>query len=108
MARLSSSPMAACTTSSPRAAISARSSAAIIPSHSRTASARSRPRRCRSEEHTSEPPVTNAHLVCRLLLEKKKTYQFEVYYNTIEPIHHLTPTYQPCLISYHSHTLELI
>src|SRR3546814_6332880 len=25
----------------------------------------------RSEEHTSEPPVTNAHLVCRLLLEKK-------------------------------------
>src|SRR3546814_1399219 len=27
--------------------------------------------RPRSEEHTSEP-VTNAHLVCRLLLEKKK------------------------------------
>src|SRR3546814_4848257 len=27
----------------------------------------------RSEEHTSELPVTNAHLVCRLLLEKKKT-----------------------------------
>src|SRR3546814_7976261 len=26
----------------------------------------------RSEEHTSEP-VTNAHLVCRLLLEKKNT-----------------------------------
>src|SRR3546814_5725198 len=25
---------------------------------------------CRSEEHTSDP-VTNAHLVCRLLLEKK-------------------------------------
>src|SRR3546814_5949060 len=25
----------------------------------------------RSEEHTSEPPVTNAHIVCRLLLEKK-------------------------------------
>src|SRR3546814_4157697 len=25
----------------------------------------------RSEEHTSEPPVTNAQLVCRLLLEKK-------------------------------------
>src|SRR3546814_8202251 len=24
----------------------------------------------RSEEHTSETPVTNAHLVCRLLLEK--------------------------------------
>src|SRR3546814_2856995 len=29
----------------------------------------------RSEEHTSEPPVTNAHLVCRLLLEKKKNQQ---------------------------------
>src|SRR3546814_6126996 len=25
----------------------------------------------RSEEHTSETPVTNAHIVCRLLLEKK-------------------------------------
>src|SRR3546814_6941946 len=25
----------------------------------------------RSEEHTSETPVTNAHLVCRLLLAKK-------------------------------------
>src|SRR3546814_5821687 len=29
----------------------------------------------RSEEHTSETPVTNAHLVCRLLLEKKKIIQ---------------------------------
>src|SRR3546814_1763141 len=29
----------------------------------------------RSEEHTSELQVTNAHLVCRLLLEKKKTNQ---------------------------------
>src|SRR3546814_7386444 len=29
----------------------------------------------RSEEHTSGTPVTNAHLVCRLLLEKKKTQQ---------------------------------
>src|SRR3546814_2083298 len=26
----------------------------------------------RSEEHTSELPVTNAHLVCRLLLAKKQ------------------------------------
>src|SRR3546814_2570155 len=26
----------------------------------------------RSEEHTSETPVTNAHLVCRLLLAKQK------------------------------------
>src|SRR3546814_6231699 len=25
----------------------------------------------RSEEHTSETPVTNAHIACRLLLEKK-------------------------------------
>src|SRR3546814_7509826 len=31
----------------------------------------------RSEEHTSELPVTNAHLVCRLLLEKKKTKQHQ-------------------------------
>src|SRR3546814_1137383 len=29
-------------------------------------------REFRSEEHTSELQVTNAHLVCRLLLEKKK------------------------------------
>src|SRR3546814_8706153 len=29
--------------------------------------------RFRSEEHTSELQVTNAHIVCRLLLEKKKT-----------------------------------
>src|SRR3546814_8300004 len=28
----------------------------------------------RSEEHTSELQVTNAHLVCRLLLEKKKKH----------------------------------
>src|SRR3546814_7156911 len=27
---------------------------------------------CRSEEHTSELQVNNAHLVCRLLLDKKK------------------------------------
>src|SRR3546814_5706568 len=29
--------------------------------------------RGRSEEHTSELQVTNAHLVCRLLLQKKKS-----------------------------------
>src|SRR5881396_4214305 len=29
----------------------------------------------RSEEHTSETPVTSYHLVCRLLLEKKKKKQ---------------------------------
>src|SRR3546814_7926184 len=27
----------------------------------------------RSEEHTSEPPVTNANIVCSLLLEKNNT-----------------------------------
>src|SRR3546814_8133656 len=32
---------------------------------------RSLPDLHRSEEHTSETPVTNAHLVCRPLLEKK-------------------------------------
>src|SRR3546814_9137786 len=31
----------------------------------------------RSEEHTSELQFTNAHLVCRLLLEKKKIYQYK-------------------------------
>src|SRR3546814_8909390 len=31
----------------------------------------------RSEEHTSELPVTNAHLVCRLLLEKKKSNRIQ-------------------------------
>src|SRR3546814_5184444 len=29
----------------------------------------------RSEEHTSELPVTNAHLVCRLLLEQKTKHK---------------------------------
>src|SRR3546814_1932567 len=38
----------------------------------------------RSEEHTSELQVTNAHLVCRLLLEKKKIQQ---------QIQKRTPTY---------------
>src|SRR5207253_7690140 len=43
-------------------------------------------RRCRSEEHTSELQ-SRGHLVCRLLLEKKKLYdsvafsQAECYYN---------------------------
>src|SRR3546814_8106077 len=30
----------------------------------------------RSEEHTSETPVTNAHLVCRLLLEQKNRNKY--------------------------------
>src|SRR3546814_2804908 len=39
----------------------------------------------RSEEHTSELQVTNAHLVCRLLLEKKKNkeYSSTTKYNNI-------------------------
>src|SRR3546814_5083559 len=52
----------------------------------------------RSEEHTSEPPVTNAHLVCRLLLEKKNKQinNTHVYHKntlaTITPLHHSTYT----------------
>src|SRR3546814_4582673 len=41
----------------------------------------------RSEEHTSETPVTNAQLVCRLLLEKKNTYTIK----TINQYIHQTP-----------------
>src|SRR3546814_5147856 len=41
----------------------------------------------RSEEHTSEPPVTNAHLVCRLLLEKKNRTQMTTTYSTL-PLYH--------------------
>src|SRR3546814_3337483 len=37
----------------------------------------------RSGEHTSGTPVTNAHLVCRLLIEKKKTTSYrEIHYHT--------------------------
>src|SRR3546814_7171913 len=36
----------------------------------------------RSEEHTSEPPVTNATLVCRLLLEKKNQQKNLFVYNS--------------------------
>src|SRR5438132_7912329 len=36
---------------------------------------------CRSEEHTSELQ-SHSDLVCRLLLEKKKTKQKEINYNT--------------------------
>src|SRR3989442_6239009 len=52
-ARISPPPRAACRASSPRRA------------------RRSRPSRTRSEEHTSELQ-SRPHLVCRLLLEKKK------------------------------------
>src|SRR6266481_8234868 len=45
------------------------------PARRRSTSARSpRPRRPRSEEHTSELQ-SQFHLVCRLLLEKKKKHQ---------------------------------
>src|SRR3546814_1035342 len=48
--------------------------AEIAPSHPWRIAICNRKRRermMRSEEHTSETPVTNAHIVCRLLLEKK-------------------------------------
>src|SRR3546814_6272856 len=38
----------------------------------------------RSEEHTSELQVTNAHLVCRLLLEKKNKINHMTIYNTTQ------------------------
>src|SRR3546814_2418656 len=44
-----------------------------LPAEIGTIEARFEPESRRSEEHTSETPVTNAQLVCRLLLEKKKT-----------------------------------
>src|SRR5256884_1078280 len=48
----------------------------------------------RSEEHTSELQ-SRLHLVCRLLLEKKKTKHI----STVSNIHTaLIPTYSPCLI----------
>src|SRR3546814_4927019 len=34
----------------------------------------------RSEEHTSETPVTNAHLVCRLLLDKNNNTTIHLIY----------------------------
>src|SRR3546814_4863600 len=37
----------------------------------------------RSEEHTSELQSTNAHLVCRLLLEKKK-HIYNIKHNSIK------------------------
>src|SRR3546814_4908680 len=38
--------------------------------------------KCRSEEHTSELQSTNAHLVCRLLLEKQNTNHTSKNHNT--------------------------
>src|SRR3712207_7531904 len=60
------------------AASSARSTAGMMPSTcSRDASSGTTPpkRRCRSEEHTSELQ-SRQYLVCRLLLEKKKTLKY--------------------------------
>src|SRR3546814_8046548 len=48
--------------------VSAADAATAHPGHDDDGRAR------RSEEHTSETPVTNAHLVCRLLLEKKNKH----------------------------------
>src|SRR3546814_6104312 len=45
------------------------------------------PRLKRSEEHTSELPVTNAHLVCRLLLDKKKPKMQPVYQKRTQQQH---------------------
>src|SRR2546422_2522300 len=59
-----------CTRETPRAATTRSSSAVSIPSHTaRMPSPRQYSRR--SEEHTSELQ-SRLHLVCRLLLEKKK------------------------------------
>src|SRR3546814_6503852 len=41
----------------------------------------------RSEEHTSELQVTNAHLVCRLLLEKKKHQSNSIHERTTKHTH---------------------
>src|SRR5438552_7818358 len=45
----------------------------------------------RSEEHTSELQSPD-HLVCRLLLEKKKTHPPNQVSNAIPPMHHLPPS----------------
>src|SRR3546814_5220059 len=44
----------------------------------------------RSEEHTSELQVTNAHLVCRLLLEKKNKRERQDYYELRTQQHNTT------------------
>src|SRR3546814_7975116 len=50
----------------------------------RASHAHRRPGDERSEEHTSETPVTNAHLVCRLLLEKqKKCHKHKLNYHNL-------------------------
>src|SRR3546814_14416139 len=48
--------------------------ASVRPPVERKSAAMSSSAQLRSEEHTSELQVTNAHLVCRLLLEKKNHY----------------------------------
>src|SRR2546422_6888161 len=52
---------------------------------------RSRLSRTRSEEHTSELQ-SRLHLVCRLLLEKKKTVTMSAQYDT-HPTSYRRPTY---------------
>src|SRR3546814_10729908 len=46
----------------------------------------------RSEEPTSELQVTNAHLVCRLLLEKKKPLQSKTRNTHLQHLEHRTTT----------------
>src|SRR3546814_6257477 len=58
----------------------------------------------RSEEHTSEP-VTNAHLVCRLLLETKNTRPTPAHHIPTTPHQHSTNTHQPRHTT-HPHTTQ--
>src|SRR3546814_6665541 len=51
----------------------------------------------RSEEHTSELQVTNAHLVCRLLLEKKKIHP-KVFHDKYPLVHIHYPSLSIILI----------
>src|SRR2546422_5441761 len=62
------------------------------------ASSRFRTRRARSEEHTSELQ-SRLHLVCRLLLEKKKTDHFQALFS--DPLLHLTVQAQDTCCVHH-------
>src|SRR5438046_8485097 len=61
----------------PRRVLARRPAAEVVPGHQHARALVLRPEYKRSEEHTSElQSLTN--LVCRLLLEKKKTIFFEL------------------------------
>src|SRR2546429_5107973 len=51
----------------------------------------------RSEEHTSELQ-SRLHLVCRLLLEKKKKQTYHVHSNVIHSIAVQSPEYRVCYV----------